>query len=102
MDEDGCCKISDFGLSKISSQEEAYNPNSNNSMRGSVYWMAPEIVIGKAYGAKVDIWSLGCTVIEMLTGTHPWDLNILAVLYNVRKKNAKNILFYILIFFFFV
>ncbi|KAI8333157.1 hypothetical protein BC941DRAFT_435237 [Chlamydoabsidia padenii] len=91
VDEDGCCKISDFGLSKISSQEEAYNPNSNNSMRGSVYWMAPEIVIGKAYGAKVDIWSLGCTVIEMLTGTHPWDLNILAVLYNLGKLQAPPI-----------
>ncbi|CAO3598346.1 unnamed protein product [Absidia cylindrospora] len=91
VDSDGCCKISDFGLSKISSQEEAYNPNSSNSMRGSVYWMAPEIVIGHAYGAKVDIWSLGCTVIEMLTGTHPWDLNTLAVLYNLGKLQAPPI-----------
>ncbi|KAI8084871.1 uncharacterized protein BX664DRAFT_337988 [Halteromyces radiatus] len=91
VDEDGCCKISDFGLSKISSQEEAYNPNSNNSMRGSVYWMAPEIVIGQKYGAKVDIWSLGCTVIEMLTGTHPWDLNMLAVVYHLGKLQAPPI-----------
>ncbi|CAO3648522.1 unnamed protein product [Cunninghamella echinulata] len=92
VDEDGCCKITDFGLSKISNQEEAYKSNSNNSMRGSIYWMAPEVVIGKPYGAKVDIWSLGCTVIEMFTGKHPWeDLNILAVLYNLGKLQAPPI-----------
>lgn len=34
--------------------------------------MAPEMVTSKAYGAKVDIWSFGCLVLEMFTGQQPW------------------------------
>jgi serine/threonine protein kinase len=34
--------------------------------------MAPEILKEEGYGRKVDIWSLGCTIIEMATATHPW------------------------------
>ncbi|KAI8883098.1 kinase-like protein [Backusella circina FSU 941] len=87
LDQHGTCKITDFGLSKLSGQDKAYDPHSNNSvMRGTVFWMAPEVVKGTNYNAKVDIWSLGCTVIEMLTGDHPWlDLNMLAALYSLGK-----------------
>ncbi|CAO3662209.1 unnamed protein product [Rhizopus stolonifer] len=93
LDENGICKITDFGLSKLSGQDKAYDPHSNNSvMRGTVFWMAPEVVKGTNYNAKVDIWSLGCTVIEMLTGSHPWlDLNMLAALYNLGKYQAPPI-----------
>ena len=56
------------------------------SLRGSIYWMAPEVVKNEPYSAKVDIWSLGCTVIEMLTGQRPWlALNQIAALYNVSQ-----------------
>lgn len=84
MDNHGVCKITDFGLSKPSGQEEAYDPNSNTLMKGTVFWMAPEVVQNSKYSAKIDIWSLGCTVIEMLTGDHPWmEMNMLAALYSV-------------------
>jgi mitogen-activated protein kinase kinase kinase 2 len=34
--------------------------------------MAPEMVKEEGYGRKIDIWALGCTIIEMASGTHPW------------------------------
>lgn len=42
------------------------------SLQGSVFWMAPEVVKQTIYTSKADIWSVGCLVVEMLTGTHPW------------------------------
>ena len=42
------------------------------SLQGSVFWMAPEVVKQTAYTKKADIWSVGCLVVEMLTGEHPW------------------------------
>jgi len=42
------------------------------SLQGSVFWMAPEVVKQTSYTSKDDIWSLGCLVVEMLTGEHPW------------------------------
>lgn len=39
----------------------------------NVLWIPPEVAQGKKYGRRGDIWSLGCTVIEMLTGQPPWS-----------------------------
>ncbi|TVT99869.1 hypothetical protein EJB05_54722 [Eragrostis curvula] len=68
---DGVVKLADFGMAKhVSSFAGAH------SMKGTVYWMAPEVILGpqsdKGYNGAVDIWSLGCTVIEMATARHPW------------------------------
>jgi len=84
VQEDGTCKISDFGLSKLNDQDEVYDQNSKMSLQGSIFWMAPEVVKNQPYSAKVDIWSLGCTVIEMFTGKRPWlDLTALAAVYSL-------------------
>lgn len=72
LDLDGTCKISDFGISKKT--DNIYGNDITNSMQGSVFWMAPEVIRsqGLGYSAKVDIWSLGCVVLEMFCGRRPW------------------------------
>jgi mitogen-activated protein kinase kinase kinase len=73
LDLDGTCKISDFGISKKS--DNIYGNDAGNDMQGSVFWMAPEVIRsrGTGYSAKVDIWSLGCVVLEMFAGRRPWS-----------------------------
>jgi len=73
VDNKGGIKISDFGISKkvednLLPGNRAHRP----SLQGSVFWMAPEVVKQTAYTKKADIWSIGCLVVEMLTGEHPW------------------------------
>jgi mitogen-activated protein kinase kinase kinase len=41
-------------------------------MRGSIFWMAPEVISSASYSGKIDIWSLGCVVLEMWSGQRPW------------------------------
>ena len=66
------------------------------SLQGSVYWMAPEVVKQTAYTHKADIWSVGCLVVEMLTGTHPWaSLNQMQAIFKVIHSSCYAISIYI-------
>ena len=47
--------------------------------------MAPEVVKQTSYTAKADIWSLGCLIVEMVTGQHPWfELTQMQAIFKVR------------------
>lgn len=61
--------MADFGSSKRLSfaKEEC------KTFTGTPNWMAPEVINGKGHGRFADIWSLGCTIIEMVTGKPPWS-----------------------------
>ncbi|SCU85116.1 LAFA_0D13960g1_1 [Lachancea sp. 'fantastica'] len=71
IDIKGCVKITDFGISKKLSPLNQQQ-NKRASLQGSVYWMAPEVVKQVVTTEKADIWSVGCVVIEMFTGKHPF------------------------------
>ncbi|KAL8138337.1 hypothetical protein V2J09_004338 [Rumex salicifolius] len=73
VDSTGAVKLADFGLAK-----QVADFNDIKSSRGTALWMAPEVVnlANQGYGSAADIWSLGCTVLEMSTGKlpyHPFD-----------------------------
>lgn len=78
VDNKGVIKISDFGISKkvepklLSMQESVLKASHRPSLQGSVFWMAPEVVRQTQYTRKADIWSLGCLIVEMFTGQHPY------------------------------
>ncbi|KAL8294200.1 hypothetical protein RB600_000247 [Gaeumannomyces tritici] len=76
VDNKGFIKISDFGISKKVEATNVLNGANNAkhrpSLQGSVFWMAPEVVKQTSYTRKADIWSLGCLVVEMMTGNHPF------------------------------
>jgi len=71
IDTQGDAKLADFGACKELEALHSTVTGGLRSIHGSVYWMAPEVMRCKA-GRRSDIWSLGCTVIEMITAEAPW------------------------------
>ncbi|XP_051124023.1 mitogen-activated protein kinase kinase kinase 5-like [Andrographis paniculata] len=90
VDASGVVKLADFGLAK-----HLVGHNIELSLKGTPHWMAPELLQAAlrkdanpelAYG--VDIWSVGCTIIEMLTGKPPWsEYSGPQAMFNVLKKS---------------
>lgn len=85
VSESGRVKLADFGCSFQS--DLSGDASAAKRMLGSVPWMAPEVITESGAGRKADIWSLGCTVIEMLSGKRPWAhvRNQMALLYEIAS-----------------
>ncbi|KAH9310271.1 hypothetical protein KI387_044216 [Taxus chinensis] len=62
-------KLADFGCAKVMASER----ESRVELSGTPLWMAPEAVNQVERGPPCDIWSVGCTVVEMATGRAPWN-----------------------------
>ncbi|KAH6766018.1 hypothetical protein C2S52_017001 [Perilla frutescens var. hirtella] len=58
----GSARLADFGSASAG----------GTGGRGSPLWMAPEVIRGEHQGPESDVWSVGCTVIEMVTGKPAW------------------------------
>jgi len=64
----GDVKLADFGTAVQLSSERIQR----NTVCGTSYYMAPELVNRSPYNGKVDIWSIGITVVELLDGEPPF------------------------------
>ena len=68
-------KLADFGASTTLTQFN--QTQETTTIKGTPYFMAPEVLSNSKYGRKGDVWAVGCTMIQMLTGEPPWkDQNI--------------------------
>ncbi|XP_028223320.1 mitogen-activated protein kinase kinase kinase 18-like [Glycine soja] len=65
--DNGVVKIADLGLAKRRGEI-----NREYVCRGTPMYMSPESLTDNVYESPVDIWALGCTIVEMITGEHAW------------------------------
>ncbi|KAF9921189.1 hypothetical protein FBU30_008814 [Linnemannia zychae] len=79
---EGVVKLADFGVATLS------NDVGDMSVAGTPYWMAPEIIELSGATTASDIWSVGCTVIELLDGEPPYhDLPPMGALYRIVQDD---------------
>ncbi|XP_071710275.1 uncharacterized protein [Rutidosis leptorrhynchoides] len=90
VDASGVVKLADFGLAK-----HLTTHITDLSLKGSPHWMAPEVLqavmrkdSNPEHTFSMDIWSLGCTVIEMVIGKPPWsEFNGVQAMFNVLNRS---------------
>ncbi|RHY51590.1 hypothetical protein DYB38_003540 [Aphanomyces astaci] len=89
IDQHGTVKLADFGASRLLS---ASSIAKSKSMRGTPYYMAPEVIKQQTHDTKADIWSIGCTLLKMLTGAPLWkDMKFqtqVALFYHIANLTA--------------
>lgn len=77
LNDSNVIKLADFGSAQQLERTitMSLRPGNKNSLSiyGSIPWMAPEVIRQTKYGRKADIWSFGCTVLEMAQGKAPWS-----------------------------
>lgn len=99
VDAGGVCKLADFGASKlvelsggsVGGGDSVASPGAlNYSLKGTPYWMAPEVIKQVGHGKPADLWSVGCTAVEMLTARPPWSHfnNQIAALFHIAQSTA--------------
>ncbi|KAF2745561.1 MAP kinase [Sporormia fimetaria CBS 119925] len=101
LDHNGVIKFVDFGAAKVIARqgrtlaENAGTRGRQKSMTGTPMYMSPEVIKGQDSGrhGAVDIWSLGCVVLEMATGRRPWSTldNEWAIMYNIAAGNPPQL-----------
>lgn len=64
----GNCRLGDFGIARVLGTE-----NFASTMIGTPYSMAPEVIQQYPYGAKSDVWALGCVLYELCALRNPFE-----------------------------
>ncbi|KAF7374403.1 hypothetical protein MSAN_00324400 [Mycena sanguinolenta] len=82
----GTCKIEGLCCSETELRDNS------KAIPKAIFWTAPEIIRTqyKMYDSKVDIWSLGCIVLQMLTGKRPWfNTEAVAVMFKLYQQTLR-------------
>merc|ERR1711879_776877 len=81
-------KLADFGYCAQLTE----TVDKRNSVVGTPYWMAPELIKGMEYGTSVDVWSLGIAAIEMADGDPPYlDFPPLRALFLIATQGSPSL-----------
>jgi mitogen-activated protein kinase kinase kinase len=102
LDHNGVIKFVDFGAAKLIARQgrtlavdNATRRGKQGSMTGTPMYMSPEVIKGGSTGrhGAVDIWSLGCVILEMATGRRPWASmdNEWAIMYHIAQGDPPQL-----------
>jgi serine/threonine protein kinase len=82
LTKDGHIKLTDFGISQLISQRKQHH-----RVLGSPYWMAPELIQMKEISCAADIWSVGCTIFELIEGKPPYyEMQPMSAMYRMVEE----------------
>ncbi|KAI9468131.1 MAG: kinase-like domain-containing protein [Benjaminiella poitrasii] len=86
----GDVKLSDFGVSLNLKMFRGKQDKSNDYLvSGTPFWMSPEVIQLKGASIQSDIWSLGCTIIELCTGKPPYaDLLTMTAMFKIVEEEC--------------
>merc|ERR1712098_469103 len=101
----GVIKIADFGSSKFLNDRSTFNATHATTIKGTIMYLAPEVIQRCEYRKECDIWSLGSVIFEMMTnkriceektrvGIYKWkrDINNKLVLPDGLSELSKDIM----------
>ena len=79
-------KIADFGLAKLNAAEDTEAKTPSRTMVGTPMYIAPEQLTGKPVDHRADIYALGATLFQMLSGKPPYDAEKLSDIFATKVK----------------
>lgn len=84
---DGTIKVGDFGIAQTTNIDDSLTKNTEDII-GSVHYLAPEVIQGHMASPQSDIYSMGVTFFEMLSGHTPFekDSAVNVAVAHVREK----------------
>ncbi|AOW00279.1 hypothetical protein B0I72DRAFT_132570 [Yarrowia lipolytica] len=101
LDHNGLIKFVDFGAAKVIARNgrtraaQTGTRSKINSLTGTPMYMSPEVITGSNPGRQgaIDIWSLGCVVLEMATGRRPWSNldNEYAIMFHIASGHMPQL-----------